>query len=86
MVLRRDSLDQVYPVVDGRPVQKCDVLFVRLTHIVARLNQLSASLEDPVPERARERSEVNLICHTSFTNKQTHTHIHKPNTQMSMEV
>lgn len=45
-----DSLDQVYPVVDSGPVEEGYVFFVWLPNIEARLHQLSAALEDTVPE------------------------------------
>lgn len=45
-----DSLDQVYPVVDGGPVEERYVFFVWLPNIEARLHQISAALEDAVPE------------------------------------
>ncbi len=48
-----DSLDQVYPVVDGGPVEECYVFFVWLPNIEARLHQLPAALEDAVPEEER---------------------------------
>lgn len=43
------SLDQVYPVVDGGPVEECYVFFVWLPNVEARLHQLSAALKDAVP-------------------------------------
>lgn len=49
-----DSLDQVYPVVDGGPVEECYVFFVWLPNIEARLHQLPAALEDAVPEEKRK--------------------------------
>lgn len=43
------SLDQVYPVVDGGPVEERYVFLVWLPNIEARLHQLSAALEDTIP-------------------------------------
>lgn len=50
-----DSLDQVYPVVDGGPVEERYVFFVWLPNIEARLHQVSAALEDAVPTDERRR-------------------------------
>lgn len=44
-----DSLDQVYPVVDGGPVEERHVLLVGLPDVEARLHQLPAALDDSVP-------------------------------------
>lgn len=44
-----DSLDQVYPVVDGGPVEERHVLLVGLPDVEACLHQLPAALEDSVP-------------------------------------
>ena len=64
-MIRGDSLDQVYPVVDAGPVEECYVFFVWLPNIEARLHQLPAALEDAVPE---ERGGESL--------KSVHTQIH----------
>lgn len=54
-----DLLDQVYPVVDGGPVEECHVLLVRLPDVEARLHQLPAALEDSVPgKRAALFNEI----------------------------
>lgn len=45
----QNSLDQVQSVVDGGPVQQRDVLLVRLPHVVSRLHQLLAALQDSKP-------------------------------------
>lgn len=45
-----NSLDQVYPVVDGGPVKERYVFFVWLPNIETCLHQLPAALEDAVPK------------------------------------
>lgn len=59
-----DSLDQVYPVVDGGPVEECNVFFVWLPNIETRLYQLSAALEDAVPGDEWRRG-VKVSSHTN---------------------
>lgn len=56
---RDDSLDQVYPVVDGGPVEKGYIFFVWLPNVEARLHQLPAALEDAVPEE-RGQSQIHV--------------------------
>lgn len=60
----QDSLDQIYPVVDGGPVEECYVFFVWLPNIEARLHQLPAALEDAVPEEEGRRG-INVSSHTN---------------------
>lgn len=55
-------LHQVYPVVDGGPVEKRYVFFVWLPNVKARLHQLSAALEDAVPAaQAGARSDTSWV-------------------------
>lgn len=49
------SLDQVYPVVDGGPVEERYVFLVWLSNVKARLHQLSAALKDAIPANGRKK-------------------------------
>lgn len=48
-----DSLDQVYPVVDGSPVEERYVFLVWLPDVEACLHQLSAAFEDAIPAKVK---------------------------------
>lgn len=52
------SLDQVYPVVDGGPVEERYVFLVWLPNIEARLHQLSAALEDTIPANIIKKNNL----------------------------
>lgn len=47
--ISEDSLDQIYPVVDGGPVEERYVFLIWLSNVKTRLHQLPATLEDAVP-------------------------------------
>lgn len=51
-------LDHLWAVVDGRPVQQGDVLFVRLPDIISCLHQLLAALEDTEPDGITRRKTL----------------------------
>lgn len=49
-------LDQLWAVVDGRPVQQRDVLFVWLPDVISGLHQLLTALQDPKPDQGKTGS------------------------------
>lgn len=55
-----DSLDQVYPVVDGSPVEKRYIFLVWLSNIKTSLHQLPAALEDSIPEQEERTRGINI--------------------------
>ena len=61
------SLDQVYPIVDGGPVEERYVFFVWLPNVEARLHQLPAALEDSVPAAEGKEHLKQTQINTGFT-------------------
>lgn len=59
----RYVLDQVYAVVNCRPMQECDIFFIRLTHVISGVHQLTAALEYAIPEHTNSSNYT--IKHTS---------------------
>lgn len=73
-----NSLDQVYPVVDGGPVQERYVFFVWLPNIETCLHQLPAALEDAVPKaEGGGLKYVQMPDIQMHKHKQTQREIHK---------
>lgn len=56
--LRNVEVDNLTAVVDGCPVQQCDILRIRLVHVVAfYLNQVAAPLEDSISATKQENTD-----------------------------
>lgn len=62
-------LDQLGAIVDGRPVQQADVLFVWLPDIVSGFHQLFAALKDAEPETGKQQL-ISNCCGVKFQKQQ----------------